>query len=86
MLFAGFFTVVPVYWDWIEYMSFLRWAFVALMVNEFKGTGPAGEQALALLELESWNVWNGVVGLVCQLIIYRILALVAFRFVHQEKR
>jgi len=86
MLFAGFFTVVPNYWVWIEYISFVRWAFVSLMVNEFEGTGPVGEQALQLFELESWNVWNGVVGLVCQFIIYRILTLVAFRFVHQEKR
>lgn len=76
---------MPIYFVWIEYISFLRWAFIALMVNEFQGT-PDGEAFLVVYKLDSWSVWNGAVGLVCQFIIYRVLGLVALRFANQEKR
>lgn len=27
----------PVYWRWLKYVSFFRYGFEALMINEFKG-------------------------------------------------
>lgn len=85
MLFGGFFTVVPTYWVWLEYVSFVRWTFVALMANEFGGVS-GGDAVLALFDLQSWSVWQGVVGLVCQIVIYRGLALVCMAYVNREKR
>ena len=76
---------MPTYWVWLEYISFVRWTFVALMANEF-GDAPGGDTVLALFDLQSWSVWQGVVGLVCQIVIYRALALVCMAYVNREKR
>ena len=86
VLFGGFFTDVPVWWVYMEYISFIRWSFVAAMANQFVGTGPRGDAAMELFDLQGWNVWNGVLGLVGQLIIYRLLALVTMKYVNREKR
>lgn len=86
MLFCGFLATVPVWWIWLEYISFLRYGFIGLMVNQFADGTPEGQATLALFGLEDGNIWSSVVALVCQLIIYRALALVCIAFVNNEKR
>ena len=40
LFFAGFlfrFDDIPLYWRWYAYIDFLRYAWYALMINQFKG-------------------------------------------------
>ena len=85
-LFAGFLVInIPDWWIWLEYISFLKYGFAAMMVNEFRGV-PEGEPVLALFGLTNTEIWTNALALICQFIIYRGLAFIAIRFVNREKR
>lgn len=75
-LFAGFYInldSLPVGSKWVSNLSFLRWCFEALLINEFKGlefecgaTGPCvqtGEQVLASLSFGGRTLGDAFLGL-----------------------
>lgn len=78
LLFGGFFiniNTLPIVANWIPYLSFLKWTFEALCINEFKGAtfdctnGPAqacektGEVVLARLSFGNDTVEYACFGL-----------------------
>jgi ATP-binding cassette subfamily G (WHITE) protein 2 len=88
MLFAGFFVPLPIlpsWWIWMSWISFFRWSFQSLMVNQFAGTA-AGDQLLVNYGFSGWSIYNGCLGLIAQIIIFRVLAFVIIRFANKEKR
>jgi hypothetical protein len=56
------------------------------MVNQFGDGTPQGTATLQLFGLEDGSIWSSVLALVCQIIIYRALALLCIAFVNNEKR
>jgi len=78
LLFGGFYIDVgslPIVANWIPYVSFIRWAFEAFCINEFKdlkfdcyGAPPGaciktGEQVLASLSFDGATTGDAVMGL-----------------------
>jgi len=103
MLFGGFFVAKPIlpdWWVWMYYISFIRYSFDALMANEFAGvTFSCSEQEISdnICAITNGDqilknfgitapIWSSVIALICQYIIYRTLTLVAFWLVYKEKR
>lgn len=89
MFYAGFFVPGPslvAFWRYTFYwVSFFRWGFQSLMINEFAGT-PAGDVLIAQYGFAGWKIWEGAVALLVQIAVFRSLLLLTFGFVNQEKR
>merc|ERR1711991_1285580 len=102
-LFAGFFIsaeAIPEWWIWLYYISFFRYSYQAMALNEFLGStftcapgfpqcGPlTGEgilQAYGIYEDASW-IWQCCLVLLGYIILYRILAYLVLRFLIKERR
>jgi hypothetical protein len=79
---------LPVVAEWIPYISFMRWAFQALCINEFKGqtfscsggTGgaclPDGDAVLSSLSFDKQTINEAVLGLGCMLMFFFFGAMV----------
>jgi ATP-binding cassette, subfamily G (WHITE), eye pigment precursor transporter len=91
---------VPVYFVWILYLSFFRFGFEALVINEFygktiyclenelvKGICPItnGSQVITELSMNAFNLWLDILVLVGFFISYRILGYLALRFLYKPK-
>lgn len=61
--FSGFlipFSKIPVYWRWYSVIDHLRYAFGAMMANQFSGNDPelfAGQTVLQYYDLENVHAW-----------------------------
>eukprot|EP01100_Stratorugosa_tubuloviscum_P002234 TRINITY_DN1509_c2_g1_i1.p1 TRINITY_DN1509_c2_g1~~TRINITY_DN1509_c2_g1_i1.p1 ORF type:complete len:639 (-),score=286.02 TRINITY_DN1509_c2_g1_i1:94-2010(-) len=98
-LFGGFYINqdnIPVYYIWIEYISFFKYLYAVLCVNEFKGaeftcdtTGPCpiktGDQELELLGFENVVIWEYLLVGLGMVIGYRIISFFGLVF-QKEKR
>jgi len=77
------------YWVWLNYISFPRYTFMALIVNQFRsvdtlcpsdpvnGTGcvyRTGEQYIRILGFQDWEWWYSIFGLVGLLLLFLFLA------------
>jgi ABC-type multidrug transport system permease subunit len=91
---------VPVYFVWILYLSFFRFGFEALVINEFYGKTidclenelvggicpiTSGEQVIAQLSINPFNLWLNILVLVGFFFSYRILGYLALRFLYRPK-
>ncbi len=88
MLFAGFFVplpILPVWWGWMSWISFFRWSFQSVMINQFAGT-VAGDVVLVNYGFDGWAIYNGCLGLIAQIIIFRVLTFVVIKYANKEKR
>ena len=92
LLFGGYYINVdslPIVANWIPYLSFMRWTFQALIVNEFTGlsfdcSGVAddactktGEQAISKLSFGGHSTAYGVFGMGMLLLAFLALALLS---------
>jgi len=90
LMFSGFFLnddSIPVYLSWLKYISFIRYAYQALSVNEFRGaifepSSPPkpydmnGDQFLAAQNFENVTIFENCVYLGIMLAVFNIMALV----------
>eukprot|EP01060_Flectonema_neradi_P039917 TRINITY_DN8957_c0_g1_i1.p1 TRINITY_DN8957_c0_g1~~TRINITY_DN8957_c0_g1_i1.p1 ORF type:complete len:651 (+),score=116.24 TRINITY_DN8957_c0_g1_i1:2175-4127(+) len=85
MLTAGFFVdSVPVWLDWLRYVSFIRWAFEAAIVNEFEdvyigcegsnepGCHLTGNEVIASLGIEDATIYRSCLIIASQIILTRL--------------
>jgi len=100
MLFGGFFLnsdTIPVYYIWLKYISFFKYAYEILMHNEFTGLEfscdntyggciPNGRTELKYLGMGDVVLWENFTILLCMAILYRILAFLVILFSHREKK
>jgi len=90
LLFGGFFINVnslPIVANWIPYVSFLKWTFESLAINEFKGetfdcsNGPplacerTGEVVLARLSFGNDTIYESTFGLGMVLLGFTVMAI-----------
>eukprot|EP01060_Flectonema_neradi_P012123 TRINITY_DN1901_c3_g1_i1.p1 TRINITY_DN1901_c3_g1~~TRINITY_DN1901_c3_g1_i1.p1 ORF type:complete len:674 (+),score=95.99 TRINITY_DN1901_c3_g1_i1:63-2024(+) len=85
MLAAGYFVSgIPVWLDWLRYVSFIRWGFEGAMENEFggvyigcEGSLPGcfvhGDDILKFLDIEDASIWRSCIIIVSQTVILRTL-------------
>jgi ABC-type multidrug transport system ATPase subunit/ABC-type multidrug transport system permease subunit len=91
LIFGGFYInldSLPIVANWVPYASFLRWAFQALIINEFQGetfscSGGATSQCLQTgaevinsLAFNKQDLRQSVLGLGCCLVIFLLSAVV----------
>eukprot|EP01053_Blabericola_migrator_P010382 Blabericola_migrator_1__10381@NODE_585_length_7468_cov_222_283070_g432_i0_p1_GENE_NODE_585_length_7468_cov_222_283070_g432_i0NODE_585_length_7468_cov_222_283070_g432_i0_p1_ORF_typecomplete_len820_score99_60ABC2_membrane/PF01061_24/0_049ABC2_membrane/PF01061_24/5_2e29ABC_tran/PF00005_27/3_6e11ABC2_membrane_3/PF12698_7/1_5e03ABC2_membrane_3/PF12698_7/2_9e10AAA_21/PF13304_6/0_00058CcmB/PF03379_13/0_0012ABC2_membrane_2/PF12679_7/2_4e03ABC2_membrane_2/PF12679_7/1_4e02ABC2_membrane_2/PF12679_7/0_00046 len=88
---AGFFvrdTALPVWMSWIKYLSYYRWGFFGLVLNQFpEGSsfmGLPNSFSLALVGVSEKRMWLNCVVLVILGFGYRFLAYIALRFMHRR--
>ncbi|KAH3765451.1 ABC transporter [Pelomyxa schiedti] len=100
MICAGFFirsSSIPPYWIWVYYISYIRYAFEIVMVNEFTGlTFTCGESVAGCLTtgeevLLSFGLENVVIGLnftwlLIMVFGFRAATFFALKTLHKEKR
>lgn len=77
---------LPVVADWVPYASFIRWAFQALIINEFKGKTftcsggstsqclQSGSEVIQSLAFDKQDIRRSVLGLGCCLVIFLLSA------------
>lgn len=80
---------IPSYWSWASHISFARWSFEALILNEFAGVSSDDDED-AEYWLKYWHFYGRDVSraffrFVCQVAIFHILALVAMRVVSFQR-
>eukprot|EP00698_Gefionella_okellyi_P012708 TRINITY_DN3436_c0_g3_i2.p1 TRINITY_DN3436_c0_g3~~TRINITY_DN3436_c0_g3_i2.p1 ORF type:complete len:1137 (-),score=253.62 TRINITY_DN3436_c0_g3_i2:2148-5558(-) len=96
-LFAGFFVniqTIPVYLSWLQYVSYFKWAYEALVVNEFRGVTfvcesaelvngtcpiPTGDVALTILGFQNVNIGMNVGILAAFITVLYILGFLILR-------
>ena len=92
ILFAGFLVAVPNFPDWLgywgPYISFMRWAFQGLVLNEFENNSdlPLGSQYISNLGFQNQSKGDCaaiIVGFVAGMCSFVLLAL---KYVNFEKR
>ena len=62
-MFSGYgipITDVPKMWEWAPYISYARWTFQGLMVNEFEQFGADGEEILREYGFEDYDKGNTI--------------------------
>lgn len=63
LFFSGFlihFRDIPPWWEWFSYLSFLKYAWSALMVNQFRANDPVWSDNMTVLEyygVKGDNMW-----------------------------
>eukprot|EP00164_Ancoracysta_twista_P004741 GFYU01006420.1.p1 GENE.GFYU01006420.1~~GFYU01006420.1.p1 ORF type:complete len:698 (-),score=217.27 GFYU01006420.1:165-2198(-) len=94
LLFGGFYInkdSIPIGAQWVAELSFIKYAFEALMVNEMTGVTftcadntkncvATGEEVLKNFGLEDVELWQSFTGLVVFVVAIHILGYIAFRF------
>jgi ABC-type multidrug transport system ATPase subunit/ABC-type multidrug transport system permease subunit len=103
MLFSGFYAYsdsIPIWLRWMNYLSFLRYAFQALVLNEFSGTTfrcetselvmgicptTRGEQVINRLSMQDANVWVNTGMIFAMWLIFRIWGYLALRYANRPK-
>ena len=84
---SGFWVLpsqMPGGWVWLRYISFFRFAFQALMVNEFSGTPE--EAALQAFEISGLTIMENFLVLWAIMIILRVLSYIFLLFLYRDKR
>lgn len=98
MLFGGFYLNTRSIWIgfvWIEALSFIKYAFTALAVNEFTDTTwicdtsysclDTGDKVLLSLGFENANIWAEV-GKLCALLVgFRFIAYLCLLLLRKER-
>ena len=51
---------IPSGWKWASYISFPRWTFQGLMINDFGDRGVAGEEVLDQYAFDNFDKWNSM--------------------------
>jgi hypothetical protein len=104
-LFGGFFVpaqIIPVWWIWLYYVSWFRYVYEAMVVNEFAGATfvcptvngsnvtagclQDGEQILRLYSVENVVVWQWCLVLFGMFVCYRVLCLIGIVWFQKEQR
>lgn len=79
---------LPIVANWVPYASFLRWAYQALVINEFTGESftcsggstsqclQSGSEVIQSLAFNHQNLRQSVLGLGCCLVIFLLSAVV----------
>lgn len=67
-------------------MSLFKYSWAALMLNEFGGTGAAGDAFLAQFKLDTVLPWSNFVALALLFVGFRFFALIGLAFANREKR
>uniref|UniRef100_A0A6B2L0A8 ABC transporter domain-containing protein n=1 Tax=Arcella intermedia TaxID=1963864 RepID=A0A6B2L0A8_9EUKA len=99
MIFGGFFLNadnIPSYYVWLKYLSFFKWTYEVLLVNEMKGlhftcTGsqgciPTGDLQLLIMGMGDVNIPINLAILASMAVFYRVLGFFAVLFLHVEKK
>ena len=99
MFFSGFLITwpnVPVYWKWYGYIDFLRYAWGAVMKNQFGGDrdipflfDPTTNQTLTVLQyyaLDGINMWGWLGIEACFFFAFFFFAFLALTFVNHTRR
>ena len=99
LFFAGFllqWDKIPVYWKWYGYIDFLRYAWGALMKNNFNGdrnieflTDSATNHTYTVLEyynLDGINMWGWVGIEFCFFVAFFFFAFLALKYINHAKR
>lgn len=62
--FAGYTVTIPKlpwFWkQWAHWISYIRWGFQGLMVNQFSRNGEDGQVILRMYDFDNYNKWNTV--------------------------
>eukprot|EP01097_Dermamoeba_algensis_P008191 TRINITY_DN535_c0_g2_i1.p1 TRINITY_DN535_c0_g2~~TRINITY_DN535_c0_g2_i1.p1 ORF type:complete len:502 (-),score=110.74 TRINITY_DN535_c0_g2_i1:891-2396(-) len=85
MLFGGFFAPlqhVQVWLSWLQWISFFKYEFEILMVNEFDGQ----EEVLSGFNLSKSNLLRNLLILLALFFFFRLTAYLFLRFLNKEKR
>uniref|UniRef100_A0A7S0DUP1 ABC transporter domain-containing protein n=1 Tax=Amorphochlora amoebiformis TaxID=1561963 RepID=A0A7S0DUP1_9EUKA len=98
MFFAGFvfvFDKIPTGWQWFTWLNFLRYPWVALMLNQFDNDDFNdvrvfnGQTILEFYDMESGfnsSIWLNILISACFLVFYSICALLALKFIRHDSR
>jgi ABC-type multidrug transport system permease subunit len=90
--FAGFLLYIPRFpaWlgNWAPYVSFMRYSFQTLVLNEFEGNDelPLGDQYISLLGFESLNIDQCISVLFLFVVVYSVSFLLATKYLNFEER
>ena len=83
---SGFWVLpsqIPGGWIWLYYISFFRFAFQALMVNEFAGVNA---EALALYEISGLTIMENFMCMWAIIIVLRVISYIFLLFLYRDKR
>jgi hypothetical protein len=93
LFFAGFLITpedTPSYWKWYSYVDLMKYAWGALMINQWDGNDPVlftgGQTLLATYELDDVNKWAYVGYLTLFFCAFFVLAFLALKHVNHSKR
>ena len=92
ILFAGFLVAIPAFPAWLvywgPYISFMRWAFQGLVLNEFDGNThlPLGSQYISMLGFQDQSKGDCAAILVGFIVGMCLSVLIALKYVNFEKR
>ena len=93
LFFAGFLITpedTPSYWKWYSYVDLMKYAWGALMINQWDGNDPVlfagGETLLETYELDDVNKWGYVGYLLLFFCAFFILAFLALKHINHSKR
>lgn len=104
LLFGGFYVNsnnIPIYYQWIHYISFFKYGYEILVKNEFTGLTftckdsekngglcpiPNGETQIKLLGMEDVSIYQNFVIMLAMVLAYRVLAMFCLKFLYSEKR
>ena len=93
LFFAGFLITpedTPSYWKWYSYVDLMKYAWGALMINQWDGNDPVlfagGETLLEKYELDDVNKWGYVGYLLLFFCAFFILAFLALKHINHSKR
>lgn len=88
---AGFFVrddALPVWMSWIKYLSYYRWGFFGLVLNQFpveeSWNGLPNSFTLALIGVSERRMWVNCLALIILGIVYRILAYFPLKYMHRK--
>lgn len=91
LFFSGFLITwakIPKYWIWMAYMDFLRYAWGALMINQFQGKNVQifGQDVLEYYSLDGYSVWEFIAYEIIFFIGFFGLCWFALSFIKHQKR
>jgi len=95
MLFGGFLVNsdnIPIYYIWLKYLSFFKYVYESLMVNEFQGLPftcdvtciPNGDVQLDVMGMKNVDIWLNLAILVVMACWYRVVGFLVILFFHKE--
>jgi len=102
-LFAGYYlnaNSIPDWWIWIYWISYFRYSYPAMLINEFSGStftcptnttmcgSVTGDEILTAFAapLDPDWVWQCILILMGWVLVYRTLAFICAKFLYREKR